>query len=156
LVHVPHRWWAGDIANHGVAQPRVIGSINREAFALALDFYGRAGIPLLPVADIRIAELCKIAENTDRYLKIAFVELLKMICDEHDLDLEDLRRAMNSKWNVEVLEARQGIGGSCLPKDILYLKAAAPELCHILDGARSVDEQYRTRGASRWRRSYPS
>ena len=156
LVHIPHRWWAGDIAHHGVAQPRVIGSINHEAFALALDFYGRAGIPLLPVADIRIAELCKVAENTDRYLKIAFAELLKMICDEHDLDLEELRRAMNSKWNVDVLEARQGIGGSCLPKDILYLKAAAPGLCHILDGARSVDEAYRTRGASRWRRSYPS
>ncbi|HVG36778.1 MAG TPA: hypothetical protein VNA10_03515, partial [Thermoplasmata archaeon] len=69
--------------------------------------------------------------------------LLKLACDENRLDFEQLRQAMNTKWNVEVLEARDGIGGTCLPKDILYLKAAAPEVCHLLDGARDVDRLYR-------------
>lgn len=143
LVHVPHRWWADDTKNHGVRQSRVIGGIDEASLEAALPFYRRAGIPLLPVADIRLAELCKAAENTDRYLKIAYAELLKLICDENQLDFEELRQAMNSKWNVEVLEARDGIGGTCLPKDILYLKTAAPEMCHLLDGARAVDRLYR-------------
>jgi len=143
LVRVPHRWWADDTRNHGVRQPRVIGGIDEDSLEAALPFYRRAGIPLLPVADIRLAELCKAAENTDRYLKIAYAELLKLICDENQLDFEELRQAMNSKWNVEILEAREGIGGTCLPKDILYVKSAAPEVCHLLDGARAVDQLYR-------------
>ena len=143
LVHVPHRWWADDTRNHGVRQARVIGGIDEASLEAAMPFYRRAGIPLLPVADIRLAELCKAAENTDRYLKIAYAELLKLICDENELDFEELRQAMNSKWNVEVLEARDGIGGTCLPKDILYVKSAAPEVCHLLDGARAVDRLYR-------------
>ena len=143
LAHVPHRWWADDTRNHGVRQARVVGGVDEESLAIALAFYRHAGVPLLPVGDIRIAELCKCAENTDRYLKIAYAELLKLICDENGLDFEELRHAMNSKWNVEMLEARDGIGGTCLPKDILYVKAAAPDVCHLLDGARAVDGLYR-------------
>jgi len=143
LVHVPHRWWAEDEARHGVGQTRVVGGVDEESVRLAVEFYAWAGIPLVPLSDIRVAELCKAAENTDRYLQIAYAELLKMICDENRLDFEELRRGMNTKWNVEVLEARDGIGGTCLPKDILYVKAAAPEVCHLLDGARSVDKIYR-------------
>ncbi len=143
LVHVPHRWWAEETRTHGVRQARVIGGIDEVSLEVALPFYSRAGIPVIPVADIRLAELCKIAENTDRYLKIAYAELLKLVCDENRLEFEQLRQAMNTKWNVEVLEARDGIGGTCLPKDILYVKAAAPEVCHLLDGARDVDRLYR-------------
>ncbi len=143
LVHVPHRWWSEDEAEHGVQQTRVVGGTDEESVRLAVDFYGRAGIPLVPLSNIRVAELCKAAENTDRYLKIAYAELLKMISDDQGMDFEELRRAMNSKWNVEILEARDGIGGTCLPKDILYVKAASPERCHLLDGARSVDKIYR-------------
>jgi len=143
LVHIPHRWWVEDEENHGVRQTRVVGGVDAESVRLAVDFYGRAGVPLVPVAGIRIAELTKAAENTDRYLKIAYAELLKMICDDNGLDFEELRRAMNTKWNVEVLEAREGIGGTCLPKDILYVKAASAARCHLLDGARSVDAMYR-------------
>ena len=144
IVHVPHRWWFEDEADHGVRQTRVVGGTDEEAVRLAVDFYGRIGIPLVALADLRVAELCKAAENTDRYLQIAYAELLKMICDDNGMDFEELRRGMNTKWNVEVLEARDGIGGTCLPKDILYVKAASPARCHILDGARAVDAIYRT------------
>lgn len=151
LVHIPHRWWAEDTLHHGVAQPRVVGSVNPEGIGLAMDFYGSVGISLLPVRDIRVAEACKIAENTDRYLRIAYAELLWMVCIEHGLDFTELRGAMNSKWNTEILEARDGIGGTCLPKDIHYLRAAAPHLCHLLDGAIAVDSMYRSVIAKRER-----
>lgn len=147
LVHVPHRWWYVDEDKHGVGQTRVVGGVDAESVRLAVSFYGSVGIPLVPVAELRIAELTKAAENTDRYLKIAYAELLKMICDDNGMDFEELRRSMNTKWNVEVLEARDGIGGTCLPKDILYVKAASPVRCHILDGARAVDAMYRTEKA---------
>jgi len=144
LVHIPHRYWAADPVNYGVAQPRIVGSITPRGLKLSLDFYRRHGIPLVPVPDIRIAELCKIAENTDRYLKIAYAELLRLVCLRNGLDFDELRRAMNTKWNVGLLEAREGIGGTCLPKDIRYLRSFAPDLCRMLDEAIRVDDAYRT------------
>ena len=40
-----------------------------------------------------------------------------MFCDDEGLDFTELRDAINSKWNTTILEARDGIGGHCLPKD---------------------------------------
>jgi len=40
-----------------------------------------------------------------------------MFCDDQGLDFEELQGAINSKWNIKILEARNGIGGHCLPKD---------------------------------------
>src|SRR3989441_8495529 len=143
LVHVPHRWWAEDEVRHGVGQPRVVGGVDEESVRLAVESYAWAGIPLVPLSDIRVAELCKAAENTDRYLQIAYAELLKMICDENHLDFEELRRGMNTKWKDEGLWARDVIGCSAPPQNALSGASAAPEVCHLLDGARSVDKIYR-------------
>ncbi|MDR0373450.1 MAG: hypothetical protein LBI79_07850, partial [Nitrososphaerota archaeon] len=38
----------------------------------------------------------------------------------------ELRNAANTKWNVDLAEARTGIGGECLPKDIKFLINAYP------------------------------
>lgn len=75
------------------------------------------------VSTIEVAELSKIAENSHRYLQIAYAEDLKMCCDKIGIDFNELRNAMNTKWNVDLPEAREGIGRHCLPKDIKYLNS---------------------------------
>ena len=85
--------------------------------------------------------MCKITENSHRYLQIAFAEDLKMLCGEIGMDFEDLRAAMNTKWNVDLPQARDGIGRHCLPKDIRYVTSLAPS--RLLDAAMKVDKQYR-------------
>jgi UDP-N-acetyl-D-mannosaminuronic acid dehydrogenase len=40
-----------------------------------------------------------------------------MYCKENGVSFSELRNALNTKWNVNVLEPRDGIGGHCLPKD---------------------------------------
>ena len=70
-----------------------------------------------PVSDIEIAELTKIAENAHRYLQIAFAEDLYLYCQANNINFTELRDALNTKWNVHILEPREGIGGHCLPKD---------------------------------------
>jgi len=143
LIHVPHRYWSGDPVNHGVHQLRVIGAINDKSLEVGLGFYKDVlDIPLYVVSSIEVAEMCKIAENAYRYACIAFVEELRMICEELGLDFDEVRNACNTKWNIDMLEARDGIGGHCLPKDIRYL-ASLTEHNLLLKSAILVDEQYR-------------
>jgi nucleotide sugar dehydrogenase len=142
LVHVPHRYWASEPVKHGVNQRRVIGGVNSESLKLGIKFYeDTLGIPLHVVSSVEVAEMCKITENAHRYLQIAFAEELKMICEKIELNFDELREAMNTKWNVDLPEARTGIGGHCLPKDIRYVTSVAPS--EILESAIQVDKKYR-------------
>jgi nucleotide sugar dehydrogenase len=137
----PHRWWEKDQLNHGIVQPRVIGALNPESMKQALDFYSTLGIPLYPVSSLEMAELAKVVENSHRYLQIAFAEELKLISDASGLDFVELKKVCNTKWNVDILEARDGIGGECLPKDIRYLLELYPT-APLISGAIKADQDY--------------
>jgi UDP-glucose 6-dehydrogenase len=55
---------------------------------------------------------------------------------------------LNTKWNVHILEPREGIGGHCLPKDTkMFLQASSSSArstkSKILAAAMEVDEDYR-------------
>jgi len=86
--------------------------------------------------------MCKIAENAFRYIGIALAEELRMICAELILDFEKVRKACNTKWNVQMLEARDGIKGHCIPKDTYYL-ASLTRHKELLESAMNTDNAYR-------------
>jgi len=141
LAHCPHRYWVEDPVNHGVSQLRVIGALNEESLEKSTRFYKRLNIPLHVCSTIEVAEMCKIAENAYRFVHIAFAEELRMICEAQEVSFKDVREACNTKWNTEILEAREGILGTCLPKDIRYLKTLA-ENTPLIEAAISTDLAY--------------
>jgi UDP-N-acetyl-D-mannosaminuronate dehydrogenase len=98
-----------------------------------------------PVSQIEIAELTKVVENAHRYLQIAFAEEIYLYCQANNINFPELRDALNTKWNVEILEPREGIGGHCLPKDTkMFLESSKGIRSKILDAAMEVDNDYRT------------
>ena len=146
VCHFPHRYYSLEKEDHGVRQIRVLGGCESCCTKEAKKFYGDVlGIPMHLVNSIEYAELSKIAENSYRFLEIAFAEELRMFCDGYGLDFEVLRQAINTKWNVKVLNARSGIGGHCLPKDShMYLDLADSVIdVSLLGTAKKIDERYR-------------
>lgn len=140
LVHVPHRFWSKEPDKHGVKQLRVIGALNQESLDKGMKFYEALGVPLHPVSNLETAEIVKIAENAYRFVQIAFAEQLRLICEENNMLFAEVRAAANTKWNVELLEARDGIGGDCLPKDVKFLMSLKET--PLLKGAIEADKQY--------------
>jgi UDP-N-acetyl-D-mannosaminuronate dehydrogenase len=101
-------------------------------------------IPMHPVSSIEVAELTKIIENAHRYLQIAFAEELYLYCKANNISFTELRHSLNTKWNVEVLEPRDGIGGHCLPKDTkMFVNSSNTIKSKILQAAMEIDEDYR-------------
>ncbi len=118
IAHIPHRYFNQEKIEHGVKQLRVLAGCNNCCTHEALKFYQQVlDIPIHTLSSIEMAELTKVIENTHRYLEIAFAEELKMFCDDQNLDFTELQAAVNSKWNENILDAKSGIGGHCLPKD---------------------------------------
>jgi UDP-N-acetyl-D-mannosaminuronic acid dehydrogenase len=170
VAHAPHRWYALEEKEHGVNQLRVVGGVCDCCLQTAMQFYNGTcssfvststatdvssssasggmpkslGIPMHPVSKIEIAELSKIAENAHRYLQIAFAEDLYLYCQENNLNFSELRDALNTKWNVNILEPKEGIGGHCLPKDTrMFLQSSKSIKSKILTAAMEVDQDYR-------------
>jgi len=163
VVHAPHRWYALEEEVHGVNQLRIVGGVSNCCLQHGLNFYdGRevvpqtaetatstAGIkslsiPMHPVSSVEVAELTKIVENAHRYLQIAFAEELYLYCKSNSISFSELRESLNTKWNVEVLEPRDGIGGHCLPKDTkMFINSSNTIRSKILQAAMEIDEDYR-------------
>jgi len=102
------------------------------------------GIPMHPVPEVEIAELTKIVENAHRYLQIAFAEDLYLYCQANNINFAELRDSLNTKWNVNILEPRDGIGGHCLPKDTkMFLNSSKTMTSKIIEAAVKMDETYR-------------
>jgi len=142
MVHAPHRYWADQEDKYGVNQVRVIGGVNQESLDAGMKFYkDHLGIPMHTVSSVEVAEMCKITENSHRFLQIAFAEDLKMMCSRIGMNFDELREAMNTKWNVDLPEAREGIGRHCLPKDIRYVTTLTSSI--LLSSAMEADKQYR-------------
>lgn len=171
VAHAPHRWYSLEEDVHGVNQVRVIGGVSDCCLKVALQFYDSGnealefndiiannnnnnnhensrrnglGIPMHPVSEIEIAELSKIIENADRYMQIAFSEDLYLYCQANNVNFGELRDALNTKWNVKILEPRDGVGGHCLPKDTkMFLQSSKSIKSKILMAAMEVDQDYR-------------
>jgi UDP-N-acetyl-D-mannosaminuronic acid dehydrogenase len=147
VCHVPHRFFVNEKSVHGIKQVRVLGGCEPCCVERARNFYrDLLGIPVHEVSSIEIAELTKVVENSYRFVEIAFAEELKITCDRSGINFDELRNAVNTKWNIKIMEARDGIGGHCLPKDSqMYLDISATALrSSIVEAAKKVDEQYRS------------
>ena len=66
-----------------------------------------------------------------------------MLCHEIGLNFEEVRQACNTKWNINLLEAREGIGGVCLPQDIRLLSEIYSDE-GLLKAAIEADEKYKS------------
>ena len=110
----------------------------------SLNLFKGLDIPMHPVSKIEVAEMTKIIENAHRYLQIAFAEDLYLYCQANGINFSELRDALNTKWNVNILEPREGIGGHCLPKDTkMFLQSSSHFKSKILTEAIEVDQRYR-------------
>jgi nucleotide sugar dehydrogenase len=146
VCHVPHRFFINEKSVHGIRQTRVLGGCKPCCVRKAENFYQNIlEIPVHTSSRIEIAELSKMVENSYRFVEIAFAEELKIMCDELGVAYEELRQAVNTKWNIKLLEARDGIGGHCLPKDTqMYLNVVTNFLnLSIVEAAKVMDQYYK-------------
>lgn len=71
-------------------------------------------------SSICVAEACKVVENTQRDVNIAFMNEIAQILNAFDIDTNEVIEAMNTKWNA--LGFRPGlVGGHCIGVDPYYL-----------------------------------
>lgn len=149
LVICPHRLNPGDPEHYVFNTKRVIAGATKECLRKGIEFYAKfMKNEDLVITDMKYAVLSKVLENAHRYAEIAIAEEVKMFCNKNKLDFTELRRCVNSKWNIDMKEARDGIKGKCLTKDIGLLNEYFKDNL-LFNSAVKIDEKYQDEAKNR-------
>lgn len=122
LAYSPEREDPGnpDFSAQGI--PKVVGGLDSASSQLAEALYRAAVVSVVPVANLEVAEACKIVENTYRSVNIAMVNELKMLFDRLGIDVWEVIAAAKTKpFGYQAFYPGPGLGGHCIPIDPFYL-----------------------------------
>jgi len=126
LAYSPEREDPGnrDFATRNI--PKVVGGIDDVSRDLATALYTPIVDGVVPVSNARVAEACKILENTYRCVNIALVNELKGVFDAMGVDVWEVIAAARTKpFGFQAFYPGPGLGGHCIPIDPFYLTWAA-------------------------------
>ncbi len=121
LAYCPERLSEGNALTEVVRLPVIVSGINGESADAAYRFWRSAGLNVLQVKTLEVAELVKLADNLWIDLNIALTNELARVCERLDVDALEVIKAANTLpkggGNVNFLHPGIGVGGSCLTKD---------------------------------------
>jgi UDP-N-acetyl-D-glucosamine dehydrogenase len=106
--------------------PKVVSGLDAASRELAVALYGPVVERVIPVSSLRVAEACKILENTYRAVNIALVNELKVVFGAMGIDVWEVIEAAKTKpFGFQAFYPGPGLGGHCIPIDPFYLTWAA-------------------------------
>jgi UDP-N-acetyl-D-glucosamine dehydrogenase len=126
LAYSPEREDPGnpDFATRNI--PKVVGGMDETSLRLAVSLYEPVVDGVVPVSGTRVAEACKILENTYRAVNIALVNELKSVFSAMGIDVWEVIAAAKTKpFGFQAFYPGPGLGGHCIPIDPFYLTWAA-------------------------------
>ncbi|MFN8004192.1 MAG: nucleotide sugar dehydrogenase [Acidobacteriota bacterium] len=101
---------------------KVVGGVTGVSADVAAATYGAIVDNVHPVSSARVAECCKLLENTFRAVNIGLVNELAQLCDTLGIDTwEVIAAAATKPFGFMPFYPGPGIGGHCIPLDPHYL-----------------------------------
>ena len=127
-----------------------------QSFPTELDPRPKVAVPFVGT-DLVSAEMIKYASNAFLATKVSFINEMSGLCELVGADVAEVAYGigLDERIGARFLKAGIGWGGSCFPKDIAALRAAAREHGHetpLLDASVAVNERQRERVISRLQR----
>lgn len=101
---------------------KVVGGVTETSAEVAAAAYRAIVDHVHPVSSARVAEACKLLENTFRAVNIGLVNELAQLCDTLGIDTwEVIAAAATKPFGFMAFYPGPGIGGHCIPLDPHYL-----------------------------------
>ncbi|RYL89864.1 UDP-glucose/GDP-mannose dehydrogenase family protein [Sporolactobacillus sp. THM7-4] len=106
----------------------VVGKQKDDTKSLAImkEIYKKIDAPII-VTSLSGAEMIKYTSNSFLATKISFINEIARICDQYNVNIEDVVKGISTDPRIgpHFLQAGIGYGGSCFPKDVRSLEHSA-------------------------------
>lgn len=139
IAYCPERVLPGNIMHELVNNDRTVGGINALSTKHASEFYREFVKGDVIETKSKIAELCKLSENSFRDINIAFANELSMFCDAKNIDVYELIELANRHPRVNILQPGIGVGGHCIAVDPWFIVASDSKNSKIIKTAREIN-----------------
>ena len=101
---------------------KVVGGVGRDSTEVAALLYSEIVENVHAVSSARVAEACKLWENTFRAINIGMANEMAKVCNALGIDTWEVVRAAATKpFGFMAFYPGPGIGGHCIPLDPHYL-----------------------------------
>lgn len=129
LAFSPERVDPGNLIYKTKNTPKVVGGVGKDSTEVAATLYRNIlGSEVFEVSSPKVAEMEKILENTYRYINIALVNEMAILCHKMGIDVwEVIESAKTKPYGFQAFYPGPGIGGHCIPLDPFYLTWKARE-----------------------------
>lgn len=102
--------------------PKVVGGVSKDSTVIASLLYSKIVDSVHSVSSARVAEACKLWENTFRAINIGMANEMAKVCNALGIDTWEVVRAAATKpFGFMPFFPGPGIGGHCIPLDPHYL-----------------------------------
>lgn len=102
--------------------PKVVGGVSEDSTETAAFLYSQIVDTVHPVSSARVAEACKLWENTFRAINIGMANEMAKLCNTLGIDTWEVVRAAATKpFGFMPFYPGPGLGGHCIPLDPHYL-----------------------------------
>jgi len=139
LVHCPERVLPGQIMHELVYNNRIIGGITPACVEAGKRVYGTFVKGEMIETQAKTAEMSKLMENTYRDVNIALANELAKICNNLEINVNDVIEMANKHPRVNLHTPGPGVGGHCLAVDPYFIIAEAPEQALLIKLARDIN-----------------
>jgi UDP-N-acetyl-D-mannosaminuronic acid dehydrogenase len=140
IAHCPERVLPGQVLRELVQNDRVIGGLTPKCSNLAENLYSLFVQGECVLTTARMAEMCKLTENSFRDLNIAFANELSIISDKLDINVWELIHLANRHPRVNILQPGPGVGGHCIAVDPWFIISAVPKEARLIRTARQIND----------------
>jgi nucleotide sugar dehydrogenase len=124
--------------------PRLVGALDSKTAQIVGELYRHVfGAEIIQMSDCKAANAAKLAANVFRDINIAFVNELAILFEKLDIDVLEVLKACDKKYNFETHYPGAGVGGPCLPVNsyqILHSLSGANGSLRIVKAAREINE----------------
>ena len=116
----------GEILKDFKSLPRLAGGLNDKTANLIIELYKHVfPVELVKMPDCKTANTVKLTTNVFRYVNIAFVNELAILCERLGIDVMKVLEAADMKYNFQIHFPGPGVGGPCLPVNSVQILHSA-------------------------------
>lgn len=135
----------GEILKDFKHLPRLVGALDDRTANIIFEIYKHVfPVELIKMPDCKTANTVKLTTNVFRYINIAFVNELAILCEKLGIDVMKVLEAADLKYNFQIHYPGPGVGGPCLPVNSTQIlhsaKLAGNNLLKIVSLSQEINE----------------
>jgi len=128
LLYSPEREDPGNPDFNPKNIPKIVSGHTSECLEIGIKLYGSVVDRVVPLSDLKTAEMTKLLENIYRAVNIGLINEMKIVADAMDIDIYEVIAGASSKpFGFTPFYPGPGLGGHCIPIDPFYLTWKAKE-----------------------------